>query len=69
MECMDAKNHHDTRRTVSVEEAAMMLGISRAKAYDCARSGEIPALRFGRRIVVPLAALNRMLDASSVTED
>jgi excisionase family DNA binding protein len=50
------------RRTYSVTEAARLLGISRTKAYECIRTGELPALRFGRRIVVPAARLDRLLD-------
>lgn len=58
---MDSLTPSVTKQTISVEEAAAILGISRAKAYDCARTGEIPSLRFGRRIVVPVAALDRLL--------
>jgi len=52
------------RRTYSVTEAARLLGISRTKAYECIRTGELPALRLGRRIVVPAARLERLLDGS-----
>jgi excisionase family DNA binding protein len=65
---MDLKARQTIRRTISVEEAASMLGISRAKAYECARQGELPSLRFGRRVVVPLAELERML-GSAIAED
>lgn len=47
--------------TVSVEEAAAILGIGRSSAYALASAGELPALRLGRRYVVPVAALRRML--------
>ena len=50
------------RQTLSVEEAARVLGISRNSAYAAAKSGELPALRIGRRYVVPRAALERMLE-------
>lgn len=53
------------RRTVSVTEAARILGISRAHAYDCVRSGELPAIVLGRRIVVSKAALDRILGESA----
>jgi excisionase family DNA binding protein len=49
------------RPTITVEEACPILGISRASAYEAARVGEIPTLRIGRRLVVPVAALRRML--------
>jgi excisionase family DNA binding protein len=48
-------------RTVSVEEAARIIGISRALAYDAVARGEIPTLRIGRRVLVPRARLSAML--------
>ena len=53
---------NNERLTFTVEEAAQKIGISRAKAYECVRSGEIPSVRIGRRLVVPRVALDRMLD-------
>jgi excisionase family DNA binding protein len=50
-----------TEPTVSVERAGACLGISRASAYDAVRRGEIPAIRLGRRWVVPTAHLRRLL--------
>jgi len=49
------------RKTLKIEEAAEILGISRGLAYEAARSGQIPALRIGNRLVVPRMALERML--------
>ena len=37
----------------SVPEVAAVLGISRAGAYELARSAGFPALKIGSRIVVP----------------
>lgn len=51
----------DTRLTLTVEEVAVVLGISRGLAYELVRRGEIPALRLGRRVVVPVRALEAML--------
>ena len=50
------------RKTVTVIEAAKILGIGRSAAYEGARNGEIPTIKIGRRILVPIAALNRKLD-------
>ena len=47
--------------TVSVAEAARMLGIGRNLAYEAVRRGEIPVIRVGKRLLVPLPALERML--------
>jgi len=50
------------RPTLTVEEAAEYLGISRGTAYKAARSGAIPALQIGpRRMVIPTAQLRRFL--------
>ena len=48
--------------TMTVTEAAALLGIGRSTAYEAVREGSIPSLRFRRRIVVPRAAIERMLD-------
>ena len=45
----------------SVEDAARTLGISRGLAYELARQGQLPTIRLGRRLLVPLEALHRML--------
>jgi len=49
------------RRTVSVEKAASILGISRAAAYVYAREGKLPVIRLGSRVLVPKAALDKLL--------
>jgi excisionase family DNA binding protein len=49
------------RLTLTVEEAAARLGISRSLAYELARRGELPVVRLGRRIVVPVRALDVLL--------
>ena len=51
-----------TRETLTVEEAAKVLGVGRNTAYEAVRRGEIPSIRVGRRLVVPKAALERMLE-------
>jgi excisionase family DNA binding protein len=37
--------------TFTVEEAAKILGISRGLGYELVRSGELPSLKLGRRVV------------------
>ena len=49
------------RLTLSVEEAGKMLGLSRGLMYEAVRTGQIPSIRIGRRILIPRAALHRML--------
>ncbi|HZD68606.1 MAG TPA: helix-turn-helix domain-containing protein [Actinomycetes bacterium] len=55
----------DRRLTVTVPEAAQLLGISRGAAYEAAHRGELPILRIGRRMVVPWPALRRLLDGTA----
>lgn len=50
-----------TRETLTVGEAALVLGLGRSAAYRAAKKGELPALRIGRRYLVPRAALERLL--------
>lgn len=52
------------RLTLTVEEAAVTLGISRASAYEAVHHGQIPCIRIGRRILVPRIALDRLLSAA-----
>jgi len=49
------------RPTLSVEEAGELLGVGRSLAYQKAASGELPSIRLGRRLVVPTAAILRLL--------
>ncbi len=51
------------RLTLSVEQAAEALGIGRGLAYELARTGQLPVIRFGRRLVVSRAALEALLAA------
>lgn len=52
------------RATITVEEAAEILGISKASAYRAAGAGEIPAIRIGRRLVIPRASFEKFLAGS-----
>jgi len=58
---MDPKNS----TPYTIQEAARLLGISRNSAYDAAKMKQIPVIRIGRRLLVPRAALDRMLDGAS----
>lgn len=50
-----------SRATLSVEEAAEVLGICRTAGYAAAKRGEVPTIRLGRRVRVPVPALLRLL--------
>jgi excisionase family DNA binding protein len=50
------------RLTLTVPEAAELLGVSRGVAYEAARSGELPGvIRLGRRLLVSKAHLMALL--------
>jgi excisionase family DNA binding protein len=49
------------RFTITVPEAARVLGLGREAAYAAARRGEIPTLRIGRRVLVPVPKLLALL--------
>lgn len=52
----------DATLVIDVVEAGRRLGISRSAAYQAVHAGQIPSVRIGRLIKVPVAALQRMLD-------
>jgi excisionase family DNA binding protein len=54
-----------SRATVSIVDAAKRLGIGRNQAYEAARRGEIPVIRIGKRLLVPRAALEKMLSGEA----
>lgn len=58
---MTQKNSDEAPDTLSVIEAARRLGIGRDNAYRGCKTGEIPCIRIGGRIVIPRAALERLL--------
>ena len=47
----------------TVEETRALLGLSRTLVYEAIRRGEIPSIRVGRRILIPRAALERLLES------
>ncbi len=49
------------RKTLTVPEAGKVLGLGRNSSYDAARRGEIPTVRIGKRLLVPRAALAKLL--------
>jgi excisionase family DNA binding protein len=56
------------RRTLTVEEAGRILGLGRSAAYAAVKRGEIPALTIGRKLLVPVDQLERMLAGEAVND-
>lgn len=57
------RSHLTPPRTLTVEETAQHLGISRTLAYELAKTDRlpVPVIRLGRRLVVGRVALERVL--------
>lgn len=50
--------------TLTVEQAAQVLGIGRSTAYELVRNGELKCIHLRRRIVIPVAHLADRLGVS-----
>jgi excisionase family DNA binding protein len=54
------------RKPLSIEDAAKVLGISRAYAYQQANAGTMPGCRrIGNRFVVSIKQLNEYIDGAA----
>lgn len=61
--------NEEERLTMTIEEAAAVLGISRATAYTLANTGRLPAIRISdRRLIIPRKALDALLATAAVKE-
>ncbi len=49
------------RMTFTVEEAGIFLGIGKSSAYEAVKTGVIPSIRIGRRILVPRSTIATLL--------
>ncbi len=49
-------------KTLTVPEAGRLyFGLGRAASYNAAHRGEIPVIRIGKKMLVPIVALEQML--------
>ena len=48
----------------NIKEVAEVLGISKSLAYEMEKTGELPIIRLGGRILVPIKKLHQMFDIS-----
>ncbi len=56
---------HDERKTLTIAEAAKALGIGRNQAYEAARSGDIPSIKIGGRVLVPRIAFEKLVNGEA----
>lgn len=47
------------------KEAARLLRVGRNQGYDAAKAGQIPTIKIGKRLLVPKAALDRLLNGEA----
>ena len=52
----------DKRLCITVPEAAEMLGLSRNFTYELVKQKQLPVVKFGKRLLIPRAALDKMLE-------
>jgi excisionase family DNA binding protein len=60
--------NNDECLTYSIPQAGRLLGFGRNASYEAARRGELPTIRFGRKIRVPKAGVQRLLDGATPKE-
>ena len=60
----------EDRKAISVLECARLLGLGKNLCYEAIQRGEIPSIKVGGRILVPVAALDKMLgDEKKAADD
>jgi excisionase family DNA binding protein len=52
----------DGRITLTAEEVAYMLGMSKRFVYELAQRGELPCKRFGRKVLFSRQAIETMVE-------
>lgn len=57
-------NEQQEKLTLSVLEAARLLGVGRTTVYQAIKRNEIPHLTVGGRILIPTAALQRLIESA-----
>ena len=53
----DVSSNHPLPRLLRAVEVAEMLGLGRSKVYDMMKRGQLPVVRIGKAIRVPVQAL------------
>ncbi len=61
---MTAAIHNPTECLLSYDDAGKMLGVTGRTVYSLVKSGELPAVRFGRSVRIDPADLREFIDKS-----
>ena len=57
----------ENKMTVTVEEMAEMIGISRSVAYQLVKEKDFPVIRVSeRRLIIPIKSLEKWLESRAV---
>jgi excisionase family DNA binding protein len=62
MEVSKMGNNDTERLILTVDEARKMIGLSRGSMYQAIYSGQVPSIRVDRRILIPRARLEQILN-------
>jgi len=62
---MTTQEGNSERLVMTVPEAGRQLGLGRNASYEAARRGEIPTIKLGRLIRVPVKRFERMLNGEA----
>ena len=54
-----------SKGVLSINEAMNVLGISRSLAYRLVKEGKLPTIRLGRKILIPVSALEKILSTEN----
>jgi excisionase family DNA binding protein len=57
-------NEHSHRLAFSVGETAVAIGVSSSNVWNLIATGKLPCVRIGRRTLIKIADLEKLLDAS-----
>lgn len=63
------ENMKSEKQALSVADAAARLGICRSLCYRLVREGTIPSVQLGRRVLIPVTALEEMLSVKQTQEE
>jgi hypothetical protein len=58
-----------TTPVLSVEAAGKLLGLGRHAAYNAAKLKQLPTIRLGRKLMVPVAALRQLVGIDPKSPD
>jgi excisionase family DNA binding protein len=64
---MSPKKPSFTPLTLNLADAARLFGISRGAAYLAISRGELPTVHIGRRILIPLRAMEKLLERADLS--